>query len=328
MPNALARIPDLALSLRRLICQVPPGRVTTPGMLAEALGDPVAARWIGHFLLHHGHDEHCGCHRVVRAGGVLGPYPEGLDAKLLRLRADGVEIEGECVDLARFAFSGLKCSRPLERLARYQARLAAKVSLRGRRKVPACVGGVDVSYASPSEGVAAYALVDVATGELLWSTVIRRPVRFPYITSYLTFRELPLLLDLIDAVRKEGRIAPVVLVDGTGVLHPRRAGIASHLGVVAGIPTIGVTKKLLCGQVDIAGMKPLESRPVVHDGQLLGAAIRPTSGSLRPLFISPGSGLNLASAEDIVRAVLSCQRLPSPIYWADRLSRKQSQNVR
>ena len=262
MPVALPPIPDLVLALRRLIDQVPEGRVTTPGRLASALGNPVAARWIGHYLLHHDHDDGCGCHRVLRAGGLLGPYPQGGDEKARRLRAEGVETVGETIDLARYDFADFTSDQPLEKLARFQNRLAKKVQLRPRRKVPQCVGGVDVSYSSPSEGVAGYALVDVATGELLWSTTIRRPVCFPYITSYLTFRELPLLVDLIDEVRASGRIAPVVLVDGTGILHPRQAGIASHLGVVAGLPTIGVTKKLLCGEVDIAGMRPLESRPV------------------------------------------------------------------
>src|SRR5207244_392523 len=110
--------------------------------------------------------------------------------------------------------------------------LAKKVVLRGRRGVPRFVGGVDVSYRGAHEGVAAYALVEVASGKLVWSTMIRRPVRFPYITSYLTFRELPLLVALIEEVRAQDRLAPVVMVDGTGRLHPRRAGIASHLGVV------------------------------------------------------------------------------------------------
>ncbi len=134
------------------------------------------------------------------------------------------------VDLERYGYSDFTGDRPLEELADYQNRLAAKVSLRPRRKVPRLVGGVDVSYISPEEGVAAYALVEVATGELLWSTTIRRAVRFPYISSYLTFRELPLLIELIDEVRAQDRIAPVILVDGTGILHPRRAGIASSLG--------------------------------------------------------------------------------------------------
>ena len=120
----------------------------------------------------------------------------------------------------------------------------------------------------------------------------------------------------------------MVLVDGAGMLHPRRAGIACHLGVVTGVPTIGVTKKLLCGQVDIDGMRPLESRPVVLEDQLVGAAIRPTSGSRRPLFVSPGNGLDLASAEQMVRAVLSGRRLPLPLYWADHLSRRHAKNLR
>ncbi len=323
----LPPIPDLVLALRRLIDQVPQGRVTTPGAMASALGNPIAARWIGHYLLHHEHDASCVCHRVLRVGGAPGAYPQGGGEKFRRLRADGVKIVAGSVDLERYGFDDFTSDRPLEKLARYQNRVAAKVSLQPRRKVPQLLGGVDVSYISPREGVAAYALVEVATGELLWSTTIRREVCFPYISSYLTFRELPLLIDLIDEVRARERIAPVILVDGTGILHPRQAGIACHLGVVTGLPTIGVTKKLLCGKVDIAGLQPLESRPVVLDDQLIGAAIRATSGSRRPLFISPGSGLNLASAEQIVRAVLKGRRLPSPLYWADRLSRQHAKTL-
>ena len=297
-------------------------------MLAAALGNPIAARWVGHYLLHHDHDADCVCHRAIRAGGVLGPYPKGSEEKARRLRAEGVELVEEGVDLERFGYGDFSGDRPLEGLADYQNRLAARVSLRPRRKVPRWIGGVDVSYLHAEEGVAAYALVEAATGELLWSTTIRRPVRFPYISSYLTFRELPLLLDLIDEVRARDRLAPVVLVDGTGILHPRRAGIASHLGVVAGLPTVGVIEKLLCGQVDIEGMRPLESRPILLADEPIGVALRPTSGSRRPLFISPGSGLDLASAERIVRAVLTGRRLPLPLFWADQLSRKHAKILR
>jgi deoxyribonuclease V len=247
MSHSLPPIPDLVLSLQGLIDQVPRGRVTTPGTLGSVLGNPVAARWIGHYLAHHEHGTDCVCHRILRAGGVLGPYPQGADEKVRRLQAEGVEIAAGIVDLDRYGFSDFSSDRPLEKLARYQNRVAAMVSLRPRRKVPQTVGGVDVSYISPREGVAAYALVETATGELLWSTTIRREVRFPYISSYLTFRELPLLIELIDEVRAQDRLAEVVLVDGTGVLHPRQAGIACHLGVVTDLLTVGVTKKLLCG---------------------------------------------------------------------------------
>ena len=307
---------------------MPRGRVTTPGTLAAALGNPIAARWIGHYLLHHDHDANCTCHRVLRAGGLPGPYPEGGDEKVRRLRADGVETVAGSVDLERYGFGDFTGDRPLEKLARYQNRVAAKVSLRPGARSRNCVGGVDVSYISPERRRGGLCPGGSGHGRTAVVDDHSPPVRFPYISSYLTFRELPLLIELIDEVRAEDRIAPVVLVDGTGILHPRQAGIACHLGVVTGLPTIGVTKKLLCGRVDIAGLQPLESRPVVLDDQLIGAAIRPTSGSRRPLFISPGSGLNLASAEQIVRAVLTGRRLPLPLYWADHLSRQHAKTLR
>ena len=355
MPTPLPPIPDLTQRLWRLIEQVPAGRVTTPGGLAKALGNANAARWIGGVMLRHDHTADCPCHRVVRAGGVLGPHPEGGMVKARRLRSEGVEVDKatdkltcphprplsrapcthgrrergeETVDLARIDFADFTSDRPLEKLARYQDRLAMKIVRGPRRKVPRLVGGVDVSYANAEQGVAAYALVEVATGTLIWSTTIRRPVRFPYIGSFLTFRELPLLVDLIAEVRAADRLAPVVMVDGTGILHPRRAGIASHLGIVADVPTIGVTKKLLCGRVDIKDMQAMESRPVFLEDDTIGAAIRPTSASSRPIYISVGNGLGLASVEQIVRAVLTGRRLPLPLYWADRLSRKDAKTSR
>jgi deoxyribonuclease V len=326
MPASLPPIPDLPAILRDLIRQVPRGRVTTPGRLAAALGNPVAARWIGHYLLHHDNTAGCPCYRVVRAGGVLGPYPSGDAEKARRLQSEGVRVTDGRIDGEDYLFDAFECDRPLALLAEYQNRVARKVSLRPQRGIPRLVGGVDVSYCGV-EGVAAYTLVEVATGNLVWSTTIRREVSFPYITSYLTFRELPLLAALIEKVRAQRRLAPVTLVDGTGILHPRRAGIACHLGVASGISTIGVTKKLLCGQVDIKGLRPLESRPVLLDDEPVGVAIRPTSGSLRPLFVSPGHRVDLASAEQTVSAVLAGKRLPLPLYWADRLSRQCAKNL-
>jgi deoxyribonuclease V len=314
-------IPDLPLLLRQLIAQTPLGRVTTCGSLAAALGNPIAALWIGHFLLHHAHDATCCCHRVVRAGGLLGGYIDGDAAKRRRLTDEGVEVADDGVDLGRHAYDGFASDRPLERLRLIQESLAAKVTLRPPRQTPRLVGGVDVSYRQPDEGVAAYALVDLDSGQLLWSHTVRRRVGFPYITSYLTFRELPILLELLDEVQAAGQAAPLLLVDGSGIMHHRHAGIASHLGVVAARPTIGVTKKLLFGKADIGQMAPLESRPVTDEGRPIGTALRPTAGSRRPIFISPGHRVSVAFAEDIVRRLLLGHRLPEPLYWADRLSR-------
>ncbi len=249
--------PDLTQCLLRLLAQAPPGRVTTCGALADALGDRIAARWIGWFTLHHEHDDACACHRILRAGGALGSYIAGsIQDKIERLTAEGVVVRQDAVDLERFAFRDFETDRPLERLRAIQKAVQSRIVLRPRRRIPALVGGVDVAYPEPGVGAAAYALVETATGRLVWSAVVRRRVAFPYITTYLSFREIPILLDLLDEVRAARRMAEVLLVDGTGVLHQRCAGIASHLGVAASTPTVGVTKRLLCGSVDVEGMAP------------------------------------------------------------------------
>ena len=320
---SFCKIPDLQLLLRDLLAQVPRGRVTTYGTLADALGNRIAARWVGHFALHHDHTADCVCHRVVRADGQLGQYIDGSErAKARRLVEEGVVVRDAAVELSRYLFDRFVCDRPLQRLREVQQRLRASVSIRPRRRIPKRVGGVDVSYPRPDWGVAAYALVETDSGRMVWSKVVRRRVVFPYISTFLTFRELPILLDLIDEVRSAGQLSDVLLVDGSGILHPRHAGVATHLGVVAAMPTVGVTKKLLCGQVEIEGMRPEESRPVLYEERPLGTALRPTSGSRRPIFISPGHRVDLPFSERLVRSVLTGHRLPEPIYWADRLSRR------
>ncbi len=323
MPEQFPAVPDLSLALRDLLAQVPAGRVTTCGDLADALGNRIASRWIGHYALHHDHRPDCPCHRIVRAGGALGGYAAGsTDEKIRRLAAEGVAVSGGRIDLLRFGFGEFVSDRPLERLRKIQEAVQRKIVLRPRRRMPILVGGVDVGYPAPGMGAAAYALVEVATGKLIWSTTVRRPVLFPYISTYLSFREIPILLDLLDEVRAAGRMAEVLLVDGTGILHHRGAGIASHLGVAASLPTIGVTKKRLFGRVDIEGMTPGESRPVVFGDRVIGLALRPTAGSRRPLFISPGHRVDVQFCEMLVRKLLVGHRLPEPIYWADRLGRK------
>jgi deoxyribonuclease V len=106
------------------------------------------------------------------------------------------------------------------------------------------------------------------------------------------------------------------------MLHPRHAGIATHLGVTVSVATVGVTKKLLCGRAEIAELEPGQSCPVIHEERVAGVALRGTSGSRRPLYVSPGHRVDVAFAEGLVRQLLTGRRLPEPIYWADRLSRE------
>jgi deoxyribonuclease V len=315
--------PDLETCLRALLDQVPAGRVTTHGRLAEALGDRVAARWVGHWVLHHEHAAGCACHRVVRVDGDVGGFVSGDEREKARLLlADGVAVDDARVDLARFGFDRFFTDRPLERLRAAQDDLRKRASLQAVAGLPELVAGVDVSYVSEHQAVGAYALVEMATRRLIWATTARVPVRFPYISSYLSFRELPVHLVLIDAARAAGRLAPVVLVDGTGILHPRRFGIASHLGVVAQAPTIGVTKKLLCGTIE--GADPRSTREITHQGESIGLAILPTPSTVHPLYVSPGHLTDVRVAGLVVQRLLAGHRLPEPLYWADRLSREEA----
>jgi deoxyribonuclease V len=310
-------IPDMQAELRSLLEQIPRGMVTTYGTIATALGNVIAARWVGEYLVDHPHSKGCACHRVVRRDGEIGLYITGNPSDKQRLlERERVSVADGQVDLSRHLFNGFQGTRPLCRLADFQTALPQRVRLKRMRKIPNLVGGVDVSYAAPNEAVAAYALVDVATGSLQWSTTLQQRVTFPYIPGYLAFRELPLLLALLHKVDKSGRLADVLLVDGNGLLHPRKAGIATCLGVLA--------KSLLCGQVACrAGLPATEPCPVVRDGEILGMAVR-ASDRVRPVYVSPGQYTDVESSMRIVRRLFHGHRLPEPIFQADCLSRRSA----
>lgn len=315
-------IPDLPLELRKLIAQIPPRRVTTYGRLATALGSVVAARWVATYLLDPEAAAALPAHRVVLRDGGLGSYYTGrLTDKARALRAEGIEVRHQSVDLEQSGFDGFVSSRPLEELRRTQEELLTHLDLRPPDKLPQFVAGVDVSYVSSTDAVGAYALVEVATGRLEWSATLRRNVRFPYIPGFLSFRELPLYLELLDYAAEQGKRADVVFVDGAGILHPRRAGIATHLGIVSGIPTVGISKKRLCGEVDLKGMAPGEGRPVKHVGETLATACTTTSRG-NPIYVSPGQAVNVDFAFQLARLLLRGHKLPEPTHWAHKLSRQ------
>jgi deoxyribonuclease V len=317
-------IPDLPRDLTRLLARVPSGCVTTYGQLATALGDVVAARWCAEHLLAHPHDTSCLCHRVVRRNGEVGLYGAGgVTEKVRRLRREGIVLRRGKVDLInRTAALPSLAHAPLARLRNQQTDILARWNSTPLPHVPRWIAGVDVSYISPARGVAAYVLIDSQTGSVAFRRILERPVRFPYISSYLTFRELPLLLELLDQALTESARPDVILVDGTGILHPRHAGIATHLGILTDIPTVGVTKTLLCGSPLGEICHAAEFVPIQHRDQHLGWAVRPRETSVHTLYVSPGHRVNLNGTRAAISAMLLGRRLPEPLYWADRLSRQ------
>ncbi|MEX0866517.1 MAG: endonuclease V [Pirellulales bacterium] len=314
-------LPDLRAELVGLIRQIRPGQAASYGQLAAALGDRVAARWVGHAVRHEIAGANLPLHRITLADGTLGGHIAA-DARsvLALLAAEGVPLAGQRVDLPRAA-ARLAGAAPLARLRALQESFEPAIPERMKGRLRS-VAGVDVSYRG-NEAFAAYALfASPGDGEPEFSLVHRRSVSFPYISGYLTFRELPCLLALLDEVRHQDKLADVILVDGSGLLHPRRAGIATMFGAVADVPTIGVTKKLLVGRMDRKPTTPSEAQPILVAGKPAGHVLLPSSGTARPLYVSPGHHVGVTEAIAIVRRCLGERRLPTPIYWADRLSRR------
>jgi len=312
---------DLAAELQRLLAQIPRGRVTTYGALADALGDRVAARWVGETLVNHPHGPDCPCHRVVRRNGEPGLYIAGdSTAKLERLRSEGVSIEGGRVAL-NDTFTTFTCTAPLRRLHDFQTGVPQQLSLQRFHGPVHRVAALDVAYVSPRGAVAACVVTDAHSNDSIASHTRLAPVTFPYVSGYLAFRELPALLALWREVTATGPVADVVLIDGNGILHPRRAGIAACFGLLADVPTIGIGKSLLCGRVDLEGLRAGETRPVIDADELIGLAVRSTDRS-RPIFVSPGNLCDIEQAVAIVQSLFAGHRLPEPLHRADRLTKQ------
>jgi len=200
------------------------------------------------------------------------------------------------------------------------------------------IGGADISFIKGSETDACAALVVVAADSLeVVHSVCRRVVlTSPYIPGYLAFREAPFLVSLLDELRRTAPhlLPEVILIDGNGILHPNRFGLACHLGVQTGIPTIGVGKSLHhVDGLDKDRMRALSEQChargdyallVGDSGATWGALLRtsePVADAFRPVVVSVGHGITLDSALALVRRCAR-HRIPEPVRQADLRSRQ------
>jgi deoxyribonuclease V len=310
------QVPDVIGILRDLVHQIPPGRVTTYRALAEALGDPDSVRFVAAFLASE-EAKDWPVHRVVHSSGAVGrSFGEEAKKTAEKLAAEGVRIVGDRVEpLMRYFFADFRTDRPLLRFQEEQREIGKRAVL---SPLSNCrmIGALDVAYRG-DEGVAAFVLAD-PKGEPLDYFTAWAPAKFPYIRTYLSYRELPACLAVLKKAKEEGLWPDVVLVDGNGILHPRRAGIATHLGVLLDLPTVGVAKGHLCGDVNTEGMVIGEWRPVLWKGEVVAAALR--TGRNRTLFISPGHRADLESSLALVQSLLGQEELPLPLRFAHEIA--------
>jgi len=173
------------------------------------------------------------------------------------------------------------------------------------------VAGVDVSV---QENVSQAAVVVVTLPDFrpIETVLATRPTPFPYVPGLLSFREGPVLEEAFDKLQTE---PDVFFFDGQGIAHPRRMGIASHMGLWLGRSTIGCGKTRLCGEHGPLPPERGASAPLVDDGEIIGAAVRTRTGT-NPMFISPGHLVDTASAVELVLRCAPKFRVPEPIRLA------------
>ncbi|GGQ32514.1 endonuclease V [Streptosporangium pseudovulgare] len=182
---------------------------------------------------------------------------------------------------------------------------------------PALVAGVDVAYAG-DRLAAAVAVLDGGTLEVVEQVAVGGPVAFDYVPGLLAFRELPALLDALGRLTV---VPDLVVCDGYGLAHPRRFGLACHLGVLTGLPAIGVGKTAFVGSYAEPGPERGSASDLTLDGEVVGRVLRTRDG-VKPVFVSVGHRVDLDTACHNVLALTPSYRLPETTRVADRLSRR------
>lgn len=186
------------------------------------------------------------------------------------------------------------------------------------------VAGVDVGFeAGGSVTRAAVAVLSWPDLQLQGQAIARRPTTFPYIPGLLSFREAPAVLDALSQLT----ILPdLLLCDGQGIAHPRRFGIACHLGLLADTPAIGVAKSLLVGRHAEVPDERGTWQPLIHRDETVGVALR-TRPKTKPLYISSGHRISLTTAIEYVMGCTTRYRLPETTRWAHRLASSKSSQL-
>ena len=181
------------------------------------------------------------------------------------------------------------------------------------------VGAADVTFLGAKEMVAAGIVVfDLTSKAVLEERTAVCRVRFPYVPGYLAFREGPAVIAAWDALSLR---PDVMLFDGHGTAHPRGAGIASHMGVLLAVPSVGCAKKRLVGVHEEPGPHKGDTAPLMKDGETVGAAVR-TRARVKPVFVSPGHLADLPSSVSLVLALCSRYRIPDPARRAHQLTQE------
>ncbi len=196
----------------------------------------------------------------------------------------------------------------LKELRNIQKKIAKRVVLRDQLKDIILVAGFDVSYKG-KRGICACVILDKNFGSIE-KKIVKDKISFPYIPTFLAFREGPLIIRTYRELKNK---PDIILIDGNGILHPLGAGIASHVGVVLNKPTIGIAKKLLLGKCKMPE-EVGKAEKIKLGNKVLGFALL-TKKNCNPIYISPGHKISLETSIKIVRS-LTKDKIPEPLRMA------------
>lgn len=179
------------------------------------------------------------------------------------------------------------------------------------------VCGIDVGFEEDGKITrAAVVVLGFPSLELVEQAIARRRTSFPYVPGLLSFREIPAVLEALARLR----IRPdLLLCDGQGIAHPRRCGLASHLGLATGLPSIGVAKTRLVGEHRAPPKRRGAWTPLIDAGETIGAVLRTRAG-VKPVYVSIGHRVSLPTAIEYVMACCTRYRLPETTRWAHHLA--------
>jgi len=206
------------------------------------------------------------------------------------------------------------CSR--EKLLKVQHMVARRAIMKDDFKDILSIAAADQAFLDTLI-ISGIIVMDFSTLEIIERAFSIQPVTFPYISTFLSFREGPAI---VNALKKLKTRPDLLLIDGAGINHPRGAGLATHIGVALDVPAIGITKKILCGK----GAKPHnvgETSPLVYMDRTVGWLLKSSQKS-KPIIVAPGHRVSLESSLSIVKSCLRGHKLPEPARLAHEYANK------
>lgn len=203
----------------------------------------------------------------------------------------------------------------MQEFIKIQEDLARRIVLEDIFEGPEKVAGVDLAYMGNRVFCAAVVL-DYESLKIVEKQCIETKVTVPYVPTFLAFREAEPIMEAVKHLHFD-----ILMLDGHGIAHPRGIGVASHVGVLLDVPTIGVAKRILCGEVK-GEIETETPAPLIHEGKRIGYAYRSKEGT-KPIYISPGHKISLETSFNVVKHCIRGHKLPEPARLAHVMAKSK-----